>query len=168
MKKIAFLFISVVIVGIITYLSYHIYNKIQQKKVVEKNTVIVPIFSFYTLHNINFNNNNIPNNNDKLIFNFFSPTCEHCQYMATQYLYHKEQLKGITILMITIADSAATAKFYIDYRLNKMPNAIVLRDTKFQFFKTFGTETVPSFFIYNHFKLVKKIIGETKIENLIN
>lgn len=69
--------------------------------------------------------------------------------------------------MVTIADSTSVAKFNQDYHLNTLSNIVLLRDTKFQFYKIFGTTTVPSFFIYEHQKLVKKIIGETKIENLI-
>lgn len=106
--------------------------------------------------------------NNKLIFNFFSPTCQHCQYMATEYLKNKTQLKNINIIMVTVADSSSVAKFSNDYQLNTLPNIILLRDTKFQFYKIFGTATVPSFFIYENQKLVKKIIGETKIENIIN
>jgi len=70
--------------------------------------------------------------------------------------------------MITIADSNSVARFTRDYQLNRMTNIILLRDTKFQFYKIFGTASVPSFFIYENQKLVKKIIGETKIETLLN
>jgi len=104
---------------------------------------------------------------ERVIINFFSPTCEHCQYMATQYLKNKAQLKDITILMVTSADSCSLTKFNNDYQLNTFHNIVLLRDTKFKIYKIFEITTVPSFFIYDHQKLVKKIIGETKIENLL-
>ena len=128
----------------------------------------LPNFTFLTLGNTHYTNTEIRNISETIIFNFFSPTCEHCQYMATQYLMHKKKLKDIAILMVTIADSNSIVKFNKDYQLHTLPNVILLRDTKFQFYKTFGTASVPSFFIYEHQKLVKKIIGETKIENLID
>jgi hypothetical protein len=86
--------------------------------------------------------------------------------MATQYVQHQQELKDITILMVTVSDSASALQFYADYELNKLPNIILLHDKKFNFPKTFGTGVVPSFFIYQKNKLMKKIIGETKIENL--
>ena len=107
--------------------------------------------------------------NDKhIIINYFNPNCEHCQYMATQYIKDSLKIKNFQILMITSADSSETAKFNNEYKLSILPNIVLLRDTNYQFQKAFGTGIVPSFFIYKHNKLVKKIIGETKIDNLIN
>lgn len=123
---------------------------------------------FTSLSNGIFSNKDLPNTNSKIIINYFSPTCEHCQYMATSFLKNKEKLKDVTIIMVTIADSNSIAKFNDDYKLNTLPHIILLRDPKFQFENTFGTSTVPSFFIYNEGKLVKKIIGETKMDNLLN
>ncbi len=106
--------------------------------------------------------------NKKNIINHFSPSCEHCQYMANKYIKDSQKLKDIQILMVTSADSLATVKFNNDYKLSLLPNVVILRDTNYQFQRIFGTGIVPSFFIYEHNKLVKKIIGETKIDNLIN
>jgi thiol-disulfide isomerase/thioredoxin len=115
-----------------------------------------------------FNINDIINNKAKLIiFNYFNPDCEHCQYMVKSFFADKNKLSDVTIVMVTAADSTATARFYTDYKLNELPNIIVLRDPAFQFPKIFGTGIVPSFFIYKNKKLVKKIMGETKIENLL-
>ena len=160
-RTITFLFL---IVAILIFLIIVTIPLIKHKKQPEKP---LPTFSFARINNKTFSNANLENENSKTIFNFFSPNCEHCQYMATQYLKNKEQLKDINILMVTIADSNSVVKFSKDYRLNTLPNIVLLRDSKFQFYKIFGTATVPSFFIYKHQKLVKKIIGETKIENLI-
>ncbi|MDE3234953.1 MAG: redoxin domain-containing protein [Bacteroidota bacterium] len=167
MKKIIGLSIAIVCLVLLGYLGYKVFIIIQQKQIAEKNTALLPTFSFVATNNKTFKNADLENVNGRIIFNFFSPTCEHCQNMATQYLNNKEQIKDITILMVTIADSISVAKFKNDYQLNTLPNLILLRDTKFQFYKIFGTATVPAFFIYEHQTLVKKIIGETKIENLI-
>jgi len=167
MRKAIIFSIASILIALAAYLAYRIFITIQQKQSIEKITYTLPVFAFVTVSNKTFSNADLENENGKIIFNFFSPTCEHCQYMATQYLKNKEQLKESTILMVTIADSSSVAKFNKDYQLNTLPNLILLRDTKFQFYKIFGIATVPSFFIYKQQKLVKKIIGETKIENLI-
>jgi hypothetical protein len=88
--------------------------------------------------------------------------------MAAEFIKDSQKLKDIQILMITSADSTSAAKFNIDYKLSLLPNIIILRDTNYQFQKTFGTGVVPSFIIYEHNKLVKKVIGETLINNLVN
>jgi thiol-disulfide isomerase/thioredoxin len=135
---------------------------------IERSAQLLPFFEFLTLENVVFSTKDLKKYNQKVIINFFSPSCEHCQYMAKQYLKNKELFKGVTILMITISDSSELAKFNKDYQLKFVNNIILLRDTKFQFFNIFETTTVPSFFVYKNKILVHKIIGETKIENLLN
>ena len=88
--------------------------------------------------------------------------------MTGQFLEDSQKIKNVQILMITSADSLSAAKFNSDYKLSLLPNIIILRDTNYQFQKTFGTGVVPTFFIYEQNKLVKKVIGETIIDNLIN
>ena len=165
-KKIK-IFISVVLIVILVsclLLLKKINEKIRAETIIAK----TPEFSFLTFDNHSFSNKNIENRKSRLILNHFSPNCEHCQYMASEFLKDSQKLKDVQLLMITSADSASAAKFNSDYKLSLLPNIIILRDTNYQFQKTFGTGVVPSFFIYEHNKLVKKVIGETTIENLIN
>jgi len=145
-----------------------IYVTTQQRRVVEKGIVTLPIFKFVSMNGNPYNHQSLPEENGNIIFNFFSPNCEHCQYMATQYIKNQQKLKNATILMITTADSISTTKFYKDYQLNRLPNIVMLRDPQYKFYKIFGTGVVPSFFLYKDKVLVKKIIGETKIDNLLN
>jgi thiol-disulfide isomerase/thioredoxin len=152
---------------LIFFLVRGIYKKISPKEIANKNISIFPAFSFSTIDNKIFSNENLPDANNKIIINFFNPECEHCQYMAKSYIRNSGKLKDISLLMITIADSASIVKFRNDYHLDSLQNIIFLRDSKFQFEKIFGIAVVPSFFIYKNKKLVKKIIGETKIENLL-
>ena len=147
---------------------FYIKTKIDEKNKADAIIAIIPEFSFLTLNNHSFSDKNIENRKSRLILNHFNPNCEHCQYMAGEFLKDSQKIKNIQILMITSADSASVAKFNSDYKLSLLPNIIILRDTNYQFQKTFGTGVVPSFFIYEHNKLVKKVIGETLIDNLIN
>lgn len=142
-------------------------NKIIKKNKESNKFSKTPDFIFSTLDNNSFNNKNIDNSKNRLILNNFSPTCEHCQYMAGELLKDSQKFMNVQILMITSADSTSAAKFKNDYKLILFPNIVILRDTNFQFQKIFGTGVVPSFFIYEKNKLIKKFIGETKIENLI-
>ena len=167
MNKNIKIFISIVLLLILVS-SFYIVKEINKKNKIEVIIAKTPEFSFFTLDNHSFSNKNIKNRNSRLILNHFSPNCEHCQYMTGQFLEDSQKIKNVQILMITSADSLSAAKFNSDYKLSLLPNIIILRDTNYQFQKTFGTGVVPSFFIYEQNKLVKKVIGETIIDNLIN
>lgn len=147
---------------------YFIIFSLNKKNVNNLTIEKLPIILLKDVNNNFFSNNDIDNTKSRIIINHFSPTCEHCQYMAGEFIKDSQKLKDVQILMITSADSASAAKFNSDYKLSLLPNIIILRDTNYQFQKTFGTGVVPSFFIYEQNKLVKKVIGETIIDNLIN
>jgi thiol-disulfide isomerase/thioredoxin len=168
MRKIIVFSLVSICFAFAVYLSYKVTSGIKQKQFIKKNTATLPQFSFVMLNNKIYRNADIPNINSKIIINFFSPSCEHCQYMATQFLKNREQLKDIIILMVTTEDSNNVTKFNKDYLLNTLPNIVLLRDDSFRFYEIFGTAAIPSFFVYEKQILVKKIIGETKIENILN
>jgi len=149
-------------------LLYFIIFNLNTKNINNKTIVKLPIILLTDIKNNLFSNNDIDQKKSRLIINHFNPNCEHCQYMACEFLKDSQKIKNVQILMITSADSASVAKFNSDYKLSLLPNIIILRDTNYQFQKTFGTGVVPSFFIYEQNKLVKKVIGETLIDNLIN
>jgi thiol-disulfide isomerase/thioredoxin len=160
-------FISIVLI-IISASCLLIAWKISDKNKAEAIIATTPVFSFLTISQHTFTNKDIDNDKSRIIINHFSPNCEHCQYMAVEFLKDSQMLKTIQILMITSSDSASIAKFSSAYKLSLLSNVIILRDTNYQFQKIFGTGVVPSFYIYEHNKLFKKVIGETKIANLIN
>jgi len=153
-----FIFLSCLLIAI----------KISEKISAEARFAKTPEFSFKTLTNKLFTNKNIDNRKSRLILNHFSPNCDHCQYMAVELVKDSLKLKDFQVLMITSADSLSASKFSSYYKVSLLSNVVILRDINHQFQKIFGIGVVPSFFIYEHNKLVKKIIGETKIENLIN
>ena len=157
-----------IILSILSVSCFFIIKKIYEKNKSEEIIATTPEFSFISQKKQSFSNKDLDDTKSRIIINHFSPTCEHCQYMAGEFLKKSQKLKDIQILMITSADSASVSKFNSDYKLSLLPNIIILRDTNYQFQKTFATGVVPSFFIYEKNKLVKKIIGETKIENLVN
>lgn len=169
MKKVFQIVISVVFLFLLSYLTYKIVHTINLKKRVAENTANIPQFTFSTIQHHKFTKQNIHDTLGNIIIQLFSPDCEHCQYMAQNFVKNKEKLKGIEIFMVTpFGDSSAVAQFGNTYELNTLSNVHLLLDTKADFFKIFGTSLVPSFYIYKNNKLVKSIKGETKIENLLN
>jgi thiol-disulfide isomerase/thioredoxin len=167
MKRKLIIFITIVLF-IIFVSCLLIAKKINDKYKSEILISTLPEFSFISLDLHSFDRKDIDKTKLRIILNHFSPTCEHCQYMAGEFIKNSQKLKDIQILMITSADIDVASKFNSDYKLSLLPNIIILRDTNYQFQKIFGTGVVPSFFIYEHNKFVKKVIGETMIDNLIN
>ena len=168
MKKVIQLIMVISLFLLAAFLGVNIYRKIAAKHIAERNTSVLPSFSFLTVDNKPFSNASITDVNSKIIINYFNPSCEHCQYMAKSYVKHANQVNDVSLIMVTIADSVSVSKFRNDYHLDTVHSITLLRDTKFQFEKIFGTGMVPCFFIYKDRKLLKKIVGETKIENLLN
>lgn len=150
------------LVGII---AMRIRKRLEVKASIENAIAHLPSFDFLTLNGQSFDNSNI--SKDKVIINYFNPECEHCQYMAQTYREHAAELKDLQILMVTIADSAKTARFTQTYKLDSIPAITIMLDKKRTFAGTFGTTMLPSFFIYKNEQLLNKYFGETKIENLL-
>ncbi len=88
--------------------------------------------------------------------------------MIDEVVHNSNKLRGIQLIMVTVADSIASIHFKQSFKLERFPNIIILRDTNFQFEKLFGTSLIPTFFVYKKELLLKKIIGETTLEYLIN
>ncbi len=167
MRKILKILISITIISLFFCLGFNAVKNIHEKNAAVRNIRKLPKFTFQSLANTAYSTDNIVNVDGRIIINLFSPNCEHCQYMAETFLKYKDDLKNMSIIMISHSDSATVSRFYNSYGLKKLPNVVVLKDPMFTFYKIFGTEAIPSFFVYNHQQLVKKIIGETKIENLL-
>ncbi len=156
-----------IIILTLSILIFFIIKKINKINKTEEFIATKLEFAFLAHNNHTFTNKDVDKTKSRIIINYFHPSCEHCQYMAGELIKDSQKLKNFQILMITSADSKSTTKFKNDYNLS-LPNIKILRDTSYQFQNIFGTAVVPSFFIYEKNKLIKKIIGETKIENLID
>jgi thiol-disulfide isomerase/thioredoxin len=160
-------FILIIVSLLISIVVISVKRKTENNHVVN-NYSYIPRFTFLSLNNKKITQNDIKSESKRIIFNYFNPSCDHCQNMALQFSDNKIKMLKVTLLMITSSDSASVIKFKMDFQLSTMPNIILLRDTDNSFFKIFGTANVPSFYIYDDRKFVKQIIGETEIDNILN
>lgn len=169
MKKNLKPIIVIIIVLVAGFMMLSTVNYLSKSRKIDEQVAIVPQFSFTTLEGETFSNRNLKDSLSNIIINLFSPDCEHCQHMAMAITHHLERLKNWEILMVTpFSDSNTIARFVTKYRIDSFPNLHLLIDKEANVFKIFGSSVVPTFFIYKENKLVKKIKGETKIENLFN
>jgi len=99
---------------------------------------------------------------------YFHPECEHCQYEAKEIGIHASEFANTNLLMATPDRSIQRIKdFATQNHLWVIDNFNLLLDKTDAFNRHFGTATIPSVFIYKNKKLVKKYIGETKIEAIL-
>lgn len=99
---------------------------------------------------------------------YFHPECEHCQYEAKEIGIHTSEFVNTNLIMITPDHSIQRIKdFAAKNHLWEIDNFILLLDKRIAFKHYFGTATIPSVFIYKDNKLIKKYIGETKIEAIL-
>ncbi|MFT4202380.1 MAG: hypothetical protein QM610_00565 [Chitinophagaceae bacterium] len=169
MRRLLKYILSITLLLLLGWLGYKIYDKLQTQKQAAANIAILPQFRFQTMAHQTFSKQAIKDTMGQVVIMLFSPDCEHCQYMAQAMVRHKEAIKDVQFVMVTpFGDSASVATFAHGYHLDSLSNVQLLLDGKVQFPSLFGSSLVPSFYVYNHNRLVKSIKGETRIENLLH
>ncbi|MDP3434845.1 MAG: redoxin domain-containing protein [Bacteroidota bacterium] len=103
-----------------------------------------------------------------IVIIYFHPECEHCQYEAREIGIHASEFANVNLLMVTPDNSIQRIKdFAAENHLWEIDNFELLLDKSNTFKRSFGTTTIPSVFIYKNKNLIKKYIGETKIEAIL-
>ncbi len=160
------LLLSVIFVLGSLYILGNAIYKISKRNEAIRNADYLPSFSF-------LNQNNIPSlsdsliHHDKVIINFFSTSCKHCQNMAKSFLKNRDSIKNIQILMVTEESAIKINSFYSEYHLDSVPSLVILRDSKYDFDKIFGTSVIPTYLVYNNKRLLRTISGEASLNYII-
>jgi thiol-disulfide isomerase/thioredoxin len=104
---------------------------------------------------------------DKTVLIYFNPDCDHCQREAAQIGKRKQVFENYTVFFISIDSMENIVRFANDYNL---------LESNFQFGQANSHEvaqavgplpSVPAIFIYNNKKLVKRLEGEVKLEEIM-
>jgi hypothetical protein len=163
-KKIIRLTLLAGVLSLAAYFGYRIF-RIKQ---IRSDASRLPHFAFRTLDGCCFTEDMISTGYSRLVINHFSPDCEFCQDMTGRIRDGQQKLGNALIIMVTEADSSEALAFMGKYGIRGRKNILVLRDPDFSFYRKFGTGVVPCFFVYDgNRRLAKRILGETKIEDLI-
>lgn len=105
---------------------------------------------------------------NKLIFIYFSPTCEHCQKEMQAIIANRKKLNKVKIFMVTNDPFSDLKTFYEKYHLQNEPNIFAGKDYEYSFYKQFLPSAVPYIAIYNGNKyLIKVYKEETSVNSLI-
>jgi thiol-disulfide isomerase/thioredoxin len=149
-----------------TFLVSGILKKIQKQNLIVEKVSKLPLFSFTTLTDGSFSSSEIRSGPVLLIR--FHPECEHCRYEISEILKSNIPASGISIILVSDADPDSIRKFLSRFNYSDYPSVIALADTSYLFGDIFGSEIVPSNYIYNkELELVKILNGEVKTETIL-
>jgi hypothetical protein len=166
MKKILLDVIIVVFALSSTFLISGIVKKTQKHKQITEKISRLPSFSFMTLTNDSFNSSEI--RKGPVLVIRFHPECEHCQYEISEILKSIIPASGAFVIMVSSADPDSIRKFMHQFDYSDYPAIIPLIDTSYIFGDIFGSDKIPSNYIYNkELNLVKVLYGEVKTETIL-
>ncbi len=167
-KKIAFLGILGILLGLFGWIFYQNQQKSIAKKQIGENIRQLPDFEFENvLENEKFTNESLSDNKTLLLI-YFNSECEHCQYEVAEICKHAHQFTNKQVVLVSSQDMETIQNFAEEHQLSKYPFIRVAKTEAETFYKTFGTTAVPSVFIYNDTQeLIKQFKGEVKIETLL-
>jgi hypothetical protein len=126
----------------------------------------LPSFSFTTLEKGSFNSSEITSG--PVLIVRFHPECEHCRYEIKEIFSSTIPASGVRVIMVSNADADSIKKMLLPYDLAEYPSVITLADTSYSFGEIFGSNMVPSSYIYDKdLELVKVLYGEVKTETIL-
>jgi thiol-disulfide isomerase/thioredoxin len=166
MRRIILIVVILLFAVSATFLVSGIVNKVQKQNQINEKLSKLPAFSFATLTDKTFNSSEIKRGPVLLIR--FHPECEHCEYEISGILKSNIPVSGTTIILVSDADPDSIRKFLNRFNYSDYPSVIPLADTSYLFGDIFGSEIVPSNYIYDkELELVKVLHGEVKTETIL-
>ncbi|QMU64205.1 MAG: redoxin domain-containing protein [Flavobacteriaceae bacterium] len=147
MSKRKTLFIVLLFI-LLSYLGYNVVSKSQEKNAVTNSIKTIPDFSYATLNNTIFANNNL-NPNLSTVFLYFNSECDYCQYEAQSIADSIDKFKDIQLIFISTEPADKIKMFSGQYNLNNKENIIFLNDNEDSFSKLFNANSIPFTLIYD-------------------
>jgi thioredoxin-related protein len=84
-----------------------------------------------------------------VLFMLFSPECSHCQHETEELIAHKDELKDIQIVMVTLHPLWMMNEFIDHYKLKELPNVVVGRDIYYFFPSFYRIRNLPFLAMYD-------------------
>lgn len=99
---------------------------------------------------------------------FFHPECEFCRKEVEGIIARQKEFRNVQWLFITLAPADVVEEFLMEYPLESIPDAYVLREDLPEIYKQFGVKGPPALFIYDESgNLMKHHMGATSIKIIV-
>ena len=168
MKKALKILIPILVLSLLAFMGYKVVSKINHKKQVAENIKKMPNFSYLTLENKVFTEEDLAQNKPTL-FIYFNSECDFCNHEAEMVQQNLEQLKAIQVVFISYEPVDKIKQFATKFKLLNHANISFLSDTKVTFATTFDVKSMPCLVLYDkENNLIEKIKGQVKIETVLN
>ena len=129
----------------------------------------IPAISVHTVPDSSIFTNKNLRTNTPFILMFFSPDCDHCHKQTKELLAYKKELKGIQILLLSVAPYQEIKNFYNEFGLSAMSNLKVGQDINFKLGATYKVNTYPSIYVYDRkATLAKAFIGNKDVQAILD
>lgn len=167
MKKILKILIPIIIIALLAFMGYKVVAKISHKKQVAENIKKIPNFSYLTLENKIFSQEDLLTNQPTL-FIYFNSECDFCQHEAEMVQENIEKLKDIQVIFVSYEPMDKIKQFATNFNLLNHDNIRFLFDAKSSFATTFDVNSLPCLVLYDKDKnLIEKIKGQVKVETIL-
>jgi peroxiredoxin len=166
MKKNVSIILVLVVTGLALFLFWKVYQSGQAKQEARKRSEHLPTVPLVGLDSVAFKITSVAQ--PTVIF-YFDPHCEHCQNEAQALRKQYQAFKTARLLWVSTERLWVLRQFEAQYALQKSISTLQVAQISPEVAdKQFGFRTVPTMMIYDsEGHLVKKFVGETKIEALL-
>lgn len=170
MKRLIFLALVGMIIASVGVLAVKIVRGNAEKEAAAKRIKLLPDFRFETAQSQDFTPESVPPEKPLVIIHFL-PDCHFCQGEAKELAAHPQFFERVHILMVSAAEMKQISDFGTYYGVAHLPALTLARDAAHIFGQTFGTNSVPTTFVYSAAtggkrKLLKQFNGETSADAL--
>lgn len=151
---------------IIIMLTAGIITRAKQAGIIEKRIATLPEFTLPTIDGEILNTANF--GSGPLLIVYFHPECEHCRSEIESLLGSTLLESYVKLIMISYAGPDIIRSFIREIEVNSEAKTWIVSDTTLLFSDLFGTDIIPSSYIYNEdLRLVKCFKGETSLGGIL-
>jgi len=104
----------------------------------------------------------------QVLFILFDPDCSHCQHETEEIIAHRDEMKNIEIVMVTMQTLTKMKDFISNYKLNELSNVVVGKDIYFFMPSFYMIHNLPFLALYNRKgELINAYEGSIPIPKII-
>jgi peroxiredoxin len=132
----------------------------------KKKKPLLPKFSYQTMDDKKFTNENL-DKNSRLLIIYFNPLCEVCQRETSDIIDNINYFQDIQIVMVSPAPKDDVSRFIKKFKITNYHQITVLHDKDDIFYKQFGAIGYPTLYLYNKKKeLIENYDTEVQFEDI--
>lgn len=167
MKQYIRISIVLVILAFLGYMAYAINRKLLEKEALRERISTIPSFRFERLEDGFFTENDLAENKS-LVFLYFNSTCDFCRLEAKAIQGRIEEFDAVQLVFVSIEEKVDIKNFAEEHDLYENTNVVFLQDSRMEFSRIFGVNSVPATFFYNkNGKLVNQFNGAVRADSML-